>query len=189
MTTATTTETATDPAGEPQSAKRSVPWLPVTLIALTVALVAAGVVFLIRAGSIDDSSATSNEALVNRSQTTEVISQVSAALNQVLTYDSAKPQASEAAAKKWLTGDAPAQYQKLVGDLRSQLRNQQLQLVAKVLSTGVTSLRGDKAQLLVFLDQRSSRASDGVSTVGAARVQIAAERTGNTWRITQLKPI
>ena len=66
---------------------------------------------------------------------------------------------------------------------------QKLSFVAKVNVAGVTDLRGDSARLLVFLDQRSTRASDGQSSVSAAQVEIGAHKRGSRWMITSLQPI
>lgn len=159
------------------------------LLTASAALVATGVVFLVRGANLDDGGAAANRAVVDRPATTEVISQVSTALNQVLSYDYRKPAVAQAAAKKYLVGDAPAQYRVLFSQLQKLAPGQQLTLVAKVSTAGVTSLRGDRAQLLVFLDQQSTRASDGQSSVAAAQVQITAVRSGDAYKISELKPL
>lgn len=182
------TDTAADTAADPGHSRRRLA-LPVALLVLAAALVATGVVLLVRAGQADDSAASRNDALVDSRATSRVIAQVSTGLNQVLSYDYRKPQVARAAADRWLTGDAPAQYRELFGQLQKLAPGQKLTLVAKVSTAGVTFLRGDTARLLVFLDQQSTRASDGQSSVAAAQVQITAVYGDGRWRIRELKPI
>ena len=107
----------------------------------------------------------------------------------MLSYDYAHPQVAAAAAKKWLAGDAPAQYKVLFAQLQQLAPGQKLTLVAKVVTAGVTSLNADRAQLLVFVDQQSTRASDGRSSVSAAQVQIGAQLKDGLWQITELHPL
>ncbi|MCW2495104.1 hypothetical protein [Jatrophihabitans sp.] len=177
-----------DPAPAVEPAPRR--WrLRAVLVALTAALVATGVIFLVRAGSERDSGAAANHAVVDSAATSQVVGQVSAALNQVLSYSYSSPKVAQAAAAKYLAGDAVGQYKQLFAQLQERAPGQKLSFVAKVITAGVTSLHGNSAQLLVFLDQRSTRASDNESSVAAAQVQIGAVRSGGIWRITELKPL
>ena len=77
----------------------------------------------------------------------------------------------------------------LFTQLQKRAPGQKLTFIAKVVTAGVSTLAGDSAQLLVFLDQKSTRASDGQSSVAAAQVLISAKLQGGTWRITELKPL
>jgi Mce-associated membrane protein len=146
-------------------------------------------VFLIRTNHLNNESANQNSAVADSSRSSEVIGEVSTALNQVLSYDYRNPAVAQAAAKRWLTGAAPAQYTTLFDQLQKLAPGQKLTLVAKVSVAGVTYLHGDRARLLVFLDQQSTRASDGQSSISAAQVRIDAVRQGNVWRIDGLVPL
>jgi Mce-associated membrane protein len=163
--------------------------LRISLLVLSAALVVVGVVFLIRTHHLNNQAASNNYALAASGSSSEVIGEVSTGLNQVLSYDYRKPQVARAAAKRWLTGAAPGQYSTLFRQLAQLAPGQKLTLVAKVSVAGVTYLHGDHARLLVFLDQQSTRASDGQSSISAAQVRIGAVRKGNVWRIDDLDPI
>ena len=154
------------------------------LLVLAVALAVSGTVFLTH-----DKPAATNRALVDPSSTSEVIGQVSSALNSVFSYDYRKPQLERAAAKRWLTGNAPGQFNTLFDQLKTIAPGQKLTFVAKVSTAGVTYLNGNKAKLLVFLDQESTRASDGQSSISAAQVQIGAVEHGNVWRVDNIVPL
>lgn len=158
----------------------------IVLFVVAVALVVVGTLLLTHPRS---KGAPSNAALVDQRRTSQVVGQVSTALNQVLSYSFSDPQQNADAAKKWLAGDAVNQYKVLFTQLKKRAPGQKLTFVAKVVTAGVSSLEVDRAQLLVFLDQKSTRASDGASSVAAAQVLISAEQQGGTWRITELKPL
>jgi Mce-associated membrane protein len=160
--------------------------LPLALFVLAAALVVTGTLLLIHPRS---KGAPANDAIIDRSRTTQVVGQVSTALNEVLSYSYSDPKQNADAAKKWLAGDAVNQYHVLFTQLQKRAPDQKLTFIAKVVTAGVTTLSDDSAQLLVFLDQKSTRASDGQSSVAAAQVQIAAKLQGGTWRITELKPL
>lgn len=154
----------------------------ITLVGLL--LVAAGVVLLVtRAGAGGD---TSNRALVDQAETTQVIGQVSQALDQVLSYDYTKPEASQQAATQLLVGDASKQYTTLFDALKAKAGDQQLTLTAKTVVVGVSNLTSNQADLLVFLNQQSTRKSDGATSTSAAQIQITAVKRDGDWKISGL---
>lgn len=163
--------------------------LRLVLIVLSAALAVVGVAFVVRANQLNDQQANSNHAISDANRTSEVIGEVSTGLNQVFSYDYRKPQVAQAAAKRWLTGSAPAQYKTLFDQLQKLAPGQKLTFVAKVSVAGVTNLHGSHAQLLVFLDQESTRATDGQSSISAAQVRVGAVRDGNLWRIDDIHPL
>lgn len=160
--------------------------LRAALLVLAVALAVIGTLFVVRAADLHGERATTNRALVDPGATSEVIGQVSNAVNLVFSYDYAKPQVEQAAAKRYLTGQAPGQYKTLFDQLQKLAPGQKLTFVAKVSTAGVTTLSGNHATLLVFLDQESTRASDGQSSISAAQVNIGAVRHGNVWQIDNI---
>jgi Mce-associated membrane protein len=88
-----------------------------------------------------------------------------------------------------LAGKARTEYDTLFASLQQRAPGQQLQLTAQVQAIGVKELRGDKATLLVFLDQSSQRAADKESSVSAAQLSVTAEKKDGSWKITGLKPL
>lgn len=157
------------------------------MLACAVALAAAGVVLLVLGAR--GSSGPSNRAVVDRTSTAEVIGQVDTALQRVLSYKYDDPTATKTAADQMLVGAALKQYNVLFAALQKKASGQQLTLTAKVVTAGVTYLQGDRAQLLVFLDQTSTRASDGKTSASAAQLQISAELAHGSWRISNLIPL
>jgi Mce-associated membrane protein len=129
-----------------------------------------------------------NQAVVDRQATFEVIGQVDTALQHILSYNYADPGATQTAAKQVLVGDAAHQFQVLFDALQKKANGQQLTLSAKVVQSGVYTLSGTNAELLVFLDQTSVRKSDGTTAVSPAQIQVSAVKQGGVWRINELHP-
>lgn len=174
----------------PARARRSSAWkLRIALVGLACMGIVLGTVFGIRAAAQTSDPASANRAVVDSRSTSAVIGQVSSALNEVLSYSYANPAVAQAAATRWLTGDAVAQYRLLFTQLREHAPGQKLSFVTKVVTAGVVTLHGHTADLLVFLDQRATRASDHQSSVAAAQVLITAVRHGSGWQISELRPI
>ncbi|MEO9238124.1 MAG: hypothetical protein ABI418_08540 [Jatrophihabitantaceae bacterium] len=181
-----TDEPSTD---EPSTDGRGGLLVPVALILVAVVFIGLGIAFEIRAHSIRSQGSASNHALADTAATSEVIGQVSTALNKVLSYQYANPSATQQAAAQLLTGDAAGQYRTLFTALQQKAPGEKLTLQAKVVTAGVTSLHGNTAQLLVFLDQSSTRASDKQSSTSAAQLDITAVKQAGSWKISELRPL
>ncbi|WP_290058831.1 hypothetical protein [Amycolatopsis solani] len=124
-----------------------------------------------------------NRALSDASGTADVAKQISAALGTVFSCRFDDPAKSEQAAKDVLTGPALAQYDQLFGQVRKLAADQKLVVTSTAVTSGVKLLDGDRAALLVFLDQTGTR-GDGQRSTGAAQLSVTAERAGGKWRVT-----
>jgi Mce-associated membrane protein len=165
----------------------SVPVL--TLVAVAIACAIAATVLLVTAGAPASAAPNTNQAVVDRTRTAQVIGQVDTALEHVLTFDYRNPAASRTAAQQALVGEALQQYNVLYTALQRKAGSQKLVLTAKVVSAGVTILDGPRAQLLVFLDQTSTRSSDGSTSTSAAQIRITAVEQGGVWKISKLETL
>ena len=165
----------------------SVPVL--TMIALALACAIVATVLLVSAGPSASAATDTNQAVVDRTRTAQVVGQVDTDLEHVLTFDYRNPQATRTAAHQALVGEALQQYDVLFTALQQKAGAQKLVLTAKVISTGVTILDGSRAQLLVFLDQTSTRSSDGSTSTSAAQIRITAVEQGGVWRISKLETL
>ena len=117
-----------------------------------------------------------------------MLGQVDSALQRILSYDYSDPGPTQASAEQVLVGKAATQYRQLFAALRSKAAGQKLTLQAKVVTAGVTQLSATDAQLLVFLDQSSTRASDGTTSSSAAQIKVSAIFQGGRWKINELQP-
>ncbi|WP_409490817.1 hypothetical protein [Amycolatopsis sp. cmx-11-12] len=128
---------------------------------------------------------THNTALTDVATTAEVSDQVGKALGTVFSYRYDDPAKSEQAAKEVLTGQALGQYDQLFAQVRSLAVEQKLVVTSTPVVSGVKILDGDRASLLVFLDQTGVR-GDGQRSTGAAQLSVTAERSEGRWRVTAL---
>lgn len=172
---------------KPEPARRARsrrPW-PLLLAALTVLLAAFSVLAYVQGGQRD--TAGSNTALADTARTSEVKGVVDEAVQGIFSYDHTDPARTEAAAARRLTGAAVAQYRTLMRPVREQGPTQKLVLTTTVTDSGVEVVDGDRARVLVFADQSSTRTGKGGgTTVAAAMFAVDAVRQGGTWRIAAL---
>lgn len=173
-------ETADAPGGRRRSLRGPV------LAALCVAMLVAGGLLLVLARGQADDARSVNRALYDASTTTEVEGQIGTGLARVLTFDHRRPEATRAAADELMRGKAREQYDELYAALVDLAPQQQLSTRVEVRATAVQELEGDRAEVLVFLDQTSTRGTDGESSVGAAQVQVSAQRIDGAWRVLDL---
>jgi Mce-associated membrane protein len=159
---------------------------PLVLAAL---LLAVGIVGWWMSITLRHSGASDNAAVVDSKTTAQVQASVTQTLGRVLTYDYQDPRTTEVAADELLAGAARSEYATLFASLQKRAPGQKLQLTAEVQAIGVTQLRGSKAELLVFLDQSSRRAKDDQASVSAAQLTVTAQKMGDRWKITGLKPL
>ncbi|MFC9255437.1 hypothetical protein [Amycolatopsis thailandensis] len=153
-----------------------------------------GVVAVVMAGlagwfAVEARDATSvlahNTALTDVATTAEVSDQIGKALGTVFSYRYDDPAKSEQAAKEVLTGPALGQYDQLFAQVRGLAAEQKLVVTSTPVVSGVKVLDGDRASLLVFLDQTGVR-GDGQRSTGAAQLSVSAERSDGRWRVTAL---
>lgn len=178
-------ETAADPAprtSRPSRVSRST----VVVTTLCVAMLLAGALCWLLAHGRSGEAADRDRALYDASATTEVEGQVGTGLARVLTFDYRRPEATRAAADELMRGTARSQYDQLYAALADLAPKQRLSTTVEVRDTAVQSLVGDTAKVLVFLDQTSTRGSDGQRSVGAAQVQVTARMIDGAWRIVDL---
>ncbi|MEU9693000.1 hypothetical protein [Amycolatopsis japonica] len=151
-----------------------------------VALVMAGLAGWFAIEARDATAAlTHNTALTDVATTAEVSDQIGKALGTVFSYRYDDPAKSEQAAKAVLTGPALGQYDQLFAQVRGLAAEQKLVVTSTAVVSGVKVLDGDRASLLVFLDQTGVR-GDGQRSTGAAQLSVSAERAEGKWRVTAL---
>ncbi|MFC6089244.1 hypothetical protein [Saccharothrix lopnurensis] len=161
---------------------RSGPLLPVTLLVLAALLVGLGAWFQQRAGDVRY-----DQALVDSAGTTEVAGQAREAVEKAFSYNFADVAATEKAANELLVGKARCQYNAIFGPVRTLAPEQKLVVTVKAVSSGVTSLDGDRAAVLLFLDQVTTRTTDNQSGGGIAMMRVGAQKLDGRWRVDNME--
>ncbi|MEU3608907.1 hypothetical protein AB0E83_26180 [Streptomyces sp. NPDC035033] len=127
-----------------------------------------------------------NHALTDTAATHRVGGDVSEGLARIFSYTPTSSDATERSAGTVLAGRAARQYADLFAQVRAGLAEQRLSLSTQAVRTGVIELDGDRARLLVFLDQVSRR-DRGPATSAAAQLTVTARFQDDRWRIVDIK--
>ena len=157
-----------------------------TLVALVAALVmAVGLAAWFRGevNQLTGSPAATNEALVDKDATTEVATQISDAVKRVYSYDFARLDGNERTANEVVTGAFVDTFHQQFAKIRQLAPPQQAVVVASVPGIAVKSLDGDRAIVLVFLDQEAHQAGQSKPLVATGRLSITAQRVDGRWKI------
>ncbi|MFF0685106.1 hypothetical protein ACFYUG_03235 [Streptomyces albogriseolus] len=151
-----------------------------------VALVLGGCGFLHAAHQLRSAESARNRALTDTEATSRVAGDIGNALARVFSYTPDGTAAAERSARTVLDGRAARQYATLFDRVREDLTAQRVTLSTRAVRTGVVELEGDRARLLVFLDQ-TSRRGEGAATVAAAQLTVTARLEDDRWRIVDIK--
>ncbi|XVV03323.1 hypothetical protein ACQPW3_39330 [Actinosynnema sp. CA-248983] len=156
--------------------------LPIALVLVAAVLVGLGGWFQTRSGDVKY-----NEALVDSAGTTEVAGQVREAVEKSFSYNFADVAGTEKAANELLVGKAKCQYNAIFGPVKTLAPEQKLVVTVKAVSTGVTSLDGDRATVLLFLDQVTTRTTDNQSGGGIAMMRAGAQKLDGRWKVDNME--
>ncbi|WP_189865058.1 nuclear transport factor 2 family protein [Streptomyces poonensis] len=149
-------------------------------------LVLGGCGFFYGAHQLRSAESAQNRALTDTEATTRVAGDIGNALARVFSYTPDGTAAAERSARTVLDGRAARQYQDLFDQVRADLTEQRVTLSTRAVRTGVIELDGDRARLLVFLDQTSRRGKDQATTA-AAQLTVTARLSNDRWRIVDIK--
>lgn len=105
---------------------------------------------------------------------------------QVTSYDYRDVDAYFDLLKRVSTGDFAQRYSKATDDLRQVIVSTQSEVTAEVLAAGVTSLHGDRATVVLFVDQTVRNKALSEPRTDRNRVQLTVERHGDEWLISEL---
>ena len=158
---------------------------PLIAAMLVVAVICAGLAvwFRYEERQLTADGPAANQALVDAAATSQINGQVSDAVEKVFSYNFADTGKTERAAKDLLTGPAVGQYDQLFATVKQQAPQQRLVLTTTVKASGITRLEGDRAQVLLFVDQNAVRTDSGQNNVGPAQVSVTVEKQGDQWKI------
>jgi Mce-associated membrane protein len=173
------------------------PRRPTTGVAPLVGLVAALVIALSLAAwfrgagnQLLGSAAASNDALVNVGATAQVSGQVRDAVQRVFSYDFARLDDNERAADDVITGPFARDFPQQFARVRELAPGQQAVVVATVPALAVKVLDGDRAIVVVFIDQQAKRGvgAEAQPLLAAGRLTVTAQRVNGSWKIADVEP-
>ncbi|MFH8441319.1 hypothetical protein ACH4D3_08830 [Streptomyces sp. NPDC018026] len=166
------------------------------LVGTAAVLVLGGCGFFYEAHQLRSQAPARNRALTDTEATSRVAGDVGNALARIFSYTPDGTAAAERSASTVLDGRAARQYETLFARVRDDLTEQRVTLSTRAVRTGVIELDGDRARLLVFLDQTSHRETgkgkakakgDAAATTAAAQLTVTARLDDDRWRIVDIK--
>ena len=116
--------------------------------------------------------------------TGEVVGQVSKAIETVLSYDHTKLDENERAGREVITGRYADEFGTTFADVRESAPEQKLVLTTTVLLAGVTSISGDRAEVIATMDLAAIR--DGKPYNSPGRVKVVATKVDGRWKIAEM---
>ena len=172
------------PASTSGAAQRRRAWVQLVLLVLViVALVALAAVFRGQAERASTGAAR-NQAVIDTGANTELVGQVSKAIETVLSYDYTKLDENEKAAREVITGGYVQEYDKTFAEIRKSATEQKVVLKTTVLLAGVKQLGPERAELIATMNLDSVK--DGAPVSAPGRVAVVANRVDGRWKIAQV---
>jgi Mce-associated membrane protein len=150
--------------------------------ALVVFLILA-VLFAVLDHSARSNPAAQNTAVTDVAATAEVAGQLGDALETVYSYDFARLDENERAAREVITPGFAAEFDQLFAQVRELAPQQQAVVSATVTIAAVQTIEGDRAVLVAFMDQQATRAANGEQLTAAGRLTVTGERQDGRWKI------
>jgi Mce-associated membrane protein len=167
---------------------RVVPLLASALVVLAAVAVVAG----IQDARLRGSPAAANTALVDVGATAEVAGQLSDAVETIYSFDFARLDENENAARDVITPEFAAEFDRLFGEVRARAPQQQAVVSATVTLSAVKEITGDRAVLVAFVDQQATRAAPDAESqqlAAAGRLTVTGERVDGRWKIAAVTPL
>jgi Mce-associated membrane protein len=162
------------------------PRLPAALAVLTVLLGCTAAWSARQAHALNSGTTADNTALTDNARTSALKGEVTDIVNTVFSYNYTDVAKTERAAQTLLTGKAVQQYNQMIAVVRRQAPAQKLVLTTTVTDSGVRTLKGDRAHLVIFADQRSTRTDKDQTAYSAAMFSVGAVHRGNRWQIDNI---
>ncbi len=124
-----------------------------------------------------------NVALVDVGRSTQAISQVSTAMERVYSFDYTRLDENERVARDMITPEFADDFATLFDQVRKLAPQQQAVVSATVAMAAVKELEGDRAVLVLFLDQQATRGADAKQLLASGRVTVSAQLVDGRWKI------
>ena len=171
------------PTGGRFARLRSVP----VLEAVLAVLLGLSTIFGVATIALRSTPAATNTALTDVATTAEVSNQLGDALETVYSYDFARLDENERAAREVITTGFSSEFERLFTQVRELAPQQQAVVSATINVSAVQEIRGDRAVLVAFMDQQASTAANAEQASAAGRLTVVGERVDGRWKIASVE--
>lgn len=155
------------------------------LLAVAVVLVGLAVWFKIEDNRL--SAETSNTALLDVARTSQVNQAATSAVETLFSYDFNNIAKTQDAAKNLLLNDdVKNKYNSLMGEVQRLAPQQKMVVTVKASRSAVTMLQGDRAKVMVFVDQTATRTDQNQTNSGSAQLWVTMQFSNGQWKLTDL---
>ncbi|QWF79694.1 hypothetical protein [Amycolatopsis sp. CA-230715] len=177
-------------ASPEQKARKKKFILAGALILVGLLLAGLAVFFKVKQNEVD--SATGNAALLDMAKTAQVQQDVRAAVEALFSYDFNDLGKTKKAANDVLVTDtARDKYNKEFAEVERLAPQQKMVVTVKVTRTAPILIDGDRAKVLVFVDQTSIRTGGDPKAAnnkvaGGSQLSVTAQLSGGKWKVADL---
>jgi Mce-associated membrane protein len=109
-------------------------------------------------------------------------------MTTVYSYNYSTLPANEAAAKGLVTGKFADEFARVFEPVKQLAPQEQAVLKSTVPAAGVIMLQGDRARLLMMVDQTGTRGTAKEPTGATARLVVDAQKVDGRWKIAGVTP-
>lgn len=175
-----------DEPDQPRPRRRVSPYvLAGALFGLALVLAGFAAWFKIEGARVDETM--SNAALLDTARTADVSKAASNAVESLFSYDFNNIAKTQNAAKDLLVDDdARNTYNSLFGEVERLAPQQKMVVTVKATRSAVVMLDGDRAKVMVFVDQTSTRTDQNQTASGSAQLWLNMQYTGGQWKVSAL---
>jgi Mce-associated membrane protein len=156
------------------------------LSALLVIVLGCAFWFGYRSHVLTAGDASANTAVVDVPETRAVTDQIGAGVKAIFSYDYTNIARTERAAADVLVDAAVNQYRDSFAAAKKQAEDQKLVRATTVRSIGAREIRGDRATVLLFLDQQTLHTANNQRESTGAQLDITARRVDGRWKIASI---
>ncbi|WP_116110457.1 hypothetical protein [Amycolatopsis ruanii] len=155
------------------------------LFGLALVLAGLAVWFKIEGNRVDEMM--SNTALLDTARTAEVSKAATGAAESLFSYDFNNIAKTQDAAKNLLLNDeVKAKYNAIFGEVERLAPQQKIVVTVKATRSAVIMLDGDRAKVMVFVDQTSTRTDQNQTASGSAQLWLNMQYVDGEWKVSAL---
>ncbi|MEU6641026.1 hypothetical protein ABZ863_00565 [Saccharomonospora sp. NPDC046836] len=170
---------------EAETPRRSSYSLVAALLVTGVLFAALAVVLQLQHSEV--SARTQNTALLDVAGTAQVKQEMSTAAESLFSIDYNDIGKTERAANDLLVNDEVRQkYNVLMGEVKRLAPEQRIVVTVKATRSAVVLLNGDRAKVMVYIDQTATRAADNQTSAGGAALWFVTEKRDGRWKVTDM---
>lgn len=127
-----------------------------------------------------------NRALIDTARTDELLTHAKDVSARLFTYSYADLRKHDAMFVELTTGEFRAKYTELFADIVSQAGDMKLTVTSTVKDAAVRVLTGDRAEVLVFLDQNSTRGDTNATTAAGSMFLVTFTTVDGDWKVSDI---